>query len=388
MATVDKKRQKKMSQNPAASPPKISPSPRLLDTPTQSFIRLKPALGEKADNPFWEEKPEFTSGFLSTAKKVVLFGAPISEGQGLSGVDKMADFMRKGGLQKVIMNEGWTLEDMGDLPLKEVIAQVQRSGEAASHKEPKIHMCYEVGKALEKIYDASYQAARRGAFVLNVGGDHSVASASIAGIMKVRKELCVVWVDAHGDCNTPETSPSGNYHGMPAAHILGWFRRQVVGFDWMKQYVPEHRFCFIGLRDIDPGEAQLMRNSGIKIFSMHDVDKYGIGQVMDMCMASINPHNDRPIHLSFDIDGIDPQYCPGTGTKARGGLTYREGRYICEFLARTNLLGSMDIVEVNTDLDQPVAEGLHGDNPLITTEFLTVQCAIELVASAIGKKLL
>jgi arginase len=361
----------------------------VIDTPLQSFQRLTGVLSEEAAaNPFWSEKPEMEKGFMSESKKVVMFGAPVSEGQGLSGVDKMAECMRHGGLQKVIQQEGWTLEDMGDLPLKEVIAQVQRSGEAAKHKEPKIHNCYEIGKALERIYDACYQAARRGAFVLCVGGDHSVASASIAGVMKVRKELCVVWVDAHGDCNTPESSPSGNYHGMPAAHVLGWFRRQVVGFDWMKQYVPEHRFCFIALRDIDPSEAQLMRNSGIKIFSMHDVDKYGIGNVMDMAMAAINPHNDRPIHLSFDIDGIDPLYAPGTGTKAKGGLTYREGRYICEYLARTNLLGSMDIVEVNTELDQPVTEHLHGDDPTIQTEFLTVQLAIELVASAIGKKLL
>jgi arginase len=351
--------------------------------------RLSGALApEAASNPFWTELPSLRRHFLADKKRVVMFGAPISEGQGLSGVDQMAEHMRQGGLQKVILQEGWELEDMGDLPLKEIISMCQRSGEAAKHPEPKVHQCYELGKALEKVYDGAYQAARRGAFVLTVGGDHSVAAGSIAGVMKARKDLCVVWVDAHGDCNTPESSPSGNYHGMPAAHVLGWFRRQVPGFDWLKTYVPEHRFCFIGLRDIDPSEALLMRNSGVVIYCMHDIDRFGIGRVMEMALRQINPHNDRPIHLSLDIDGLDPTVAPGTGTRAKGGLTFREARYLCETLAGTNLLGSMDIVEVNVDLDQPVTERLHGDDPNVTSETVTVQLANELVAYAIGKKLL
>lgn len=376
---------------PKSTPqPSTSASKPVLDTPKQSMERLTGALSEEAAaNTFWSEEVKLKSHFMSGKKKVVMFGAPISEGQGMTGVDQMAEHMRKGGLQKVIRAEGWELEDMGDLPLKEVIEMCQRSGEPQKHPEPKIHMCFEIGRALEKVYDGAYQAARRGAFVLNVGGDHSVATASIAGVMKARKDLCVIWVDAHGDCNTPETSPSGNYHGMPAAHVLGWFRRQVPGFDWLKTYLPEHRFCFIGLRDIDDTEAVLMRNSGIHIFSMKDVDRYGIGRVVDMALRAVNPHNDRPIHLSLDIDALDPIFAPGTGTKSKGGLTYREARYLCEELARTNLLGSMDIVEVNTDLDKPVAERLHGDDPnLESSDMMTVQLANELVAYAIGKKLL
>eukprot|EP00759_Apiculatamorpha_spiralis_P003272 PhF_6_TR11560/c0_g1_i2/m.18627/K01476/E3.5.3.1, rocF, arg; arginase len=161
-----------------------------LDTPQQSMMRLHGTLGdEAAANPFWTEdhSQSFQKHFLSTAKQVVMFGAPISEGQGLTGVDAMARCMREGGLQRVVENVGWRLEDMGDLPLKEVIAQVQRSGEAQKYPEPKIHNCFEVGKALERVYDACYQAARRGAFVLCVGGDHSVASGSIAGVLKARK---------------------------------------------------------------------------------------------------------------------------------------------------------------------------------------------------------
>lgn len=361
-----------------------------LDTPAQSFLRLQASMDPQAQHSeFWNAPVKMKSYFLSDAKKVVLFGAPISEGQGLTGVDSMAECMRQGGLSHVIQQQGWTLEDMKDLPLKEIMEQTRRSGDAAKHKYDKIHHCYEVGKALERVYDATYQAARRGAFVLTVGGDHSVAAGSIAGVMKARKDLCVIWVDAHGDCNTPDTSPSGNYHGMPAAHVLDWFRG-VPGFEWMKKdlHMPEHRFCFIGLRDIDQQEAVLMRNSGIKIFSMHDVDKYGIGAVMDMAMNAINPHGDRPIHLSFDIDAIDPIFAPGTGTKAKGGLTYREARYLCEYLSRTNMLGSMDIVEVNPDLDKPVEEKLHGDDPDAAAETMTVQLAVELVASAVGKKFL
>jgi len=315
-----------------------------------------------------------------------MFGAPISESQGLllSGVDKAADYMRLGGLQKVIEQEGWILEDMGNLPLKEIISQCQRSSEVANYKETtNVHQCFELGRALEKIYDASYQAARRGAFVLNVGGDRSVASPSIAGIMKARQELCVVWVGAHGSCNTPETLSSGHYHGMPAAHVLGWLKRPLPGFEWLKNFVPEHRFCYIGLRDIDESEAFLLRSSGVQIYSMYDIDKLGIGRVMDMALHRINPHKNRPIHLSFDIGAIDPSVAPGARAKARGGLTYREARSLCEMVAKTNMLGSMNIVEMDVNLDKPLAERLHGDN-----ERQTVQLANELVACCIGKCLL
>eukprot|EP00760_Papus_ankaliazontas_P028343 PhM_4_TR3649/c0_g1_i1/m.80347/K01476/E3.5.3.1, rocF, arg; arginase len=365
------------------------PKSMVLGTPQQSMQRLTAALSnDAAAKDFWLEETKFTHHFLSAKKRVVMFGAPVSEGQGLSGVDRMPQAMRDGGLNTVIEAAGWELEDMGDLPLKEVMAQVKSSGEADRHPEPKVHDCYVVGRALERVYDAAYQSARRGAFVLTVGGDHSVAAGSIAGVLKARKELCVVWVDAHGDCNTPETSPSGNYHGMPAAHVLGWFKRQLPGFEWLKQHVPEHRFCFIALRDIDPAEATMMRSSGIQVYSMHDVDKYGIGKVMEMALSRINPHNDRPIHLSLDIDAVDPMFAPGTGTKAKGGLTYREVRYLCEALAKTNLLGSMDIVEVNPDLDRSVDERLHGDDENVTSNMMTVQLANELVSFAVGKKVI
>jgi len=226
--------------------------------------------------------------------------------------------------------------------------------------------------------------------VLTVGGDHSIASGSITGIMKHRRDLAVVWVDAHGDCNTPETSPSKNYHGMPLAHILGWFQHRVTGFDWCDDFLatsgplPEENVALIALRDVDPPERALLRACGVHVFTMQDIDRYGIGPIMEMALERIDPKGRRPLHLSFDIDSCDPTIAPGTGTKARGGLSYREAHYICERLACTHRLGSMDLVEVNPELDQALSETMHGDDPEIGgTE--TVRLGIELVASALGK---
>merc|ERR1712083_548181 len=199
-------------------------------------------------------------------------------------------------------------------------------------------------------------------------------------------------IDAHGDCNMPDSSPSGNYHGMPLAHLLGWLDQKVDGFQWLEEHtekygeLPEERVALIGLRDVDPAEAQLLKDSGVHVYTMREVDKYGIGAVMDAALRRVDPKGERPLHLSFDIDACDPAVAPGTGTCSRGGLSYREAHFICDRLAETGRLGSMDLVEINPALDVASDEHLHGDDPLISGS-QTVRFGIELVATALGKKL-
>jgi arginase len=224
-------------------------------------------------------------------------------------------------------------------------------------------------------------------FVLTIGGDHSIGSATILAMLSSHPNLGVIWVDAHGDCNTPESSESKNYHGMPAAHAMGWFKKMTPGFEWMKGlcHLPEHRLVYIGLRDLDVKERELLRNSKVHIFTMRDVDRLGISGVMTSALQYLSS---GPIHLSFDIDAIDPSVAPGTGTLARGGLSYRESHFICDSLGQTGRLVSMDMAEVNPKLDSATNQHLHGDDPSIKTDLPTVRLAIELITLALGKTIL
>ena len=295
---------------------------------------------------------------LSPDRKVVMFGAPINTGAEYTGSDTMLTTIREAGLEQTIRSNGWALEDMGDLNLMELLGHY---GDPTKDEE-NIMNSYAIGRTLEKVCDTAYQASLRGAFVLTVGGDRSISSATISGIMKARRDLSVIFVSAYGDCNTPETSPSREYHGMTAAHVLGWFRnQQVKGFEWMKTYLPEHRCAFIGLRDIDAEEVVQMRESGLRIYSMFEVDHMGIGAVMEMAIHSINPHNNRPVHISLDLSGVN---MPGMkdddeGFQDEGGLTIREAHFILQYLSRTGLLGSMDIIQMSP-------EGNHHQDGLVS----------------------
>ncbi|KAL2815015.1 hypothetical protein BJX63DRAFT_420602 [Aspergillus granulosus] len=227
----------------------------------------------------------------------------------------------------------------------------------------------------------TYEHSREGKFTLTLGGDHSIAIGSISGIAKATRErlgreIGVIWVDAHADINIPEMSPSGNIHGMPMAFLTGLAKEEKKDiFGWLQEnhLVNLRKLVYIGLRDVDRGEKKLLREHGIKAFSMHDVDRHGIGRVVEMALAHIG--NDTPIHLSFDVDALDPQYAPSTGTPVRGGLTLREGDFICECVHETGNLISMDLVEVNPSLDAVGASD-------------TIRTGCSLVRSALGDTLL
>jgi len=316
--------------------------------------------------------------YLMEPKTVAVIGAPVALGQNLQGVDRAPEFLRKAGLQQSIKELGWGYEDNGDLWPELLKSENEAVGG--------VKYAREVGLACRHLEDKVAKLAQAGQFVLTLGGDHSIALGTISGVLRARPEATVIWVDAHGDFNTPETSPSGHIHGMPLAGLMGYFKPgSLPGFEWLKPSLTPDRVALVGVRSVDRAERELLRKSGIKVFTMLEIDRYGIGVVMEMALEATNPERNRPIHLSLDIDGLDPNIAPSTGTKARGGLTYREGHYICETLAETGLLGSMDLVEIN-----PQISHLFDGTGMSNTEQMnaTVELGIELVASALGKRIL
>jgi arginase len=312
---------------------------------------------------------------------VSYIGAPLAAGQHQAGVEQGPQKIREGGLEAVVKRLGWDLHDVGDLNVESAMAQFQGQTTVTD-----VRNCEKIGMGNKMIHDAVREEASKGNFVITAGGDHSIASATLSGMRAVHKDLSVIWIDAHADCNTPTSSPSGNYHGMPGAHMLGWLPG-LPGWEWLgpELHLKEQHLALVGLRDVDEEERKLLERSGVHVYTMYDVDRYGIGAVMDKALRAVDPSSDRPLHLSFDIDACDPSLTPGTGTCSRGGLTYREAHYICEAVSMTNQLISMDMVECNPLLDKRVPASMHGDDELITADLKTVRMALELISSSLGK---
>lgn len=245
-----------------------------------------------------------------------------------------------------------------------------------------------VSAVTEQISQLVYEQARQGRLALTIGGDHSIAIGTVSGVARAIRErfpnttttttneIAVIWVDAHADINTPETSDSGNIHGMPVSFLTGLATSSDKGiFDWLQPHhqISLSKLVYIGLRDVDAGEKKILRENNIKAFSMHDIDRHGIGRIMDAALEYIGQNT--PIHLSFDVDALDPMWAPSTGTPVRGGLTLREGDFICEAVAETGQCVGVDLVEVNPRL----VEGGVGD---------TVRAGVSLVRCALGDTLL
>ena len=238
-----------------------------------------------------------------------------------------------------------------------------------------------VSAVTQKLSQQVYDRAIGGRFVLTLGGDHSIAIGTISGTAKAIRErlgrdIAVIWVDAHADINTPELSESGNIHGMPVAFLTGLAtsdRKDIFGWLQKEHLISPSKLVYIGLRDVDRAEKQILREHAIKAFSMHDIDRHGIGRVVEMALAHIG--TDTPIHLSFDVDALDPQWAPSTGTPVRGGLTLREGDFIAECVHETGQLIALDLVEVNPSLEEKGASE-------------TIRAGCSLVRCALGDTLL
>eukprot|EP01121_Diplochlamys_sp_Union-15-3_P003890 TRINITY_DN13837_c0_g1_i1.p1 TRINITY_DN13837_c0_g1~~TRINITY_DN13837_c0_g1_i1.p1 ORF type:complete len:313 (-),score=44.09 TRINITY_DN13837_c0_g1_i1:54-992(-) len=201
--------------------------------------------------------------------------------------------------------------------------------------------------------ELTHEHSKNKRFVLTIGGDHSLAIGSIAGLLKTYPDLCVVWIDAHADINTVDTTNSGNIHGCPISFLSGMNKeRSITPFSWLDDYptLSLSRIGYIGLRDVEDGEKALLKKHGIKAVFMDEVKAIGIDKAINDVLNHINPSKNRPIHLSFDIDGLDPLYAPSTGTAVENGLSLQDGITICRTLKNTGSLVSMDLVEVNSAL--------------------------------------
>lgn len=308
-----------------------------------------------------------------------IIGAPMVYGQPFVGTDNGPRLLREAGLRGMLTALGWRVEDLPDLDFTNLDvspASTPFQGKAKNHQY--------VGAGAKMLADVVEQTIRQGRFPLVLGGDHSVALGSLAGILRARPDTGIVWVDAHADLNTPIISESGNMHGMPVGLLTeGVFDKKdaqsIPGLEWLlecPQLKPE-QIVYVGLRDVDPAERKLIRSLGIKALTMYDVDRYGIGNVMEMALQHLlKDHPDRPLHLSYDIDAVDPILAPATGTTVRGGLTFREAHFVAEVLAMSGNLASADIVELNPTLSHD--QGAED----------TIDLGLQLITSFMGKSII
>lgn len=292
--------------------------------------------------------------------------------------------LRERGLLTNLTQLGWRVEDLPDLDFDAAAAAaavVSNSSAGVFEQDPpNARNCALVGHGSKLLADTVEDKLREGRFPLIVGGDHSIGIGSLTGILRVRPDTGIIWVDAHADLNTPETSGSGNFHGMPLGLLLDQTDHpvdfsQLPGFDFLVDgpRVSPDQLVYIGLRDVDQPERDWIRRYGIKAFTMFDVDHLGIGKVMDLAMDHLKG---RPLHLSYDIDSVDPVLAPATGTKVRGGLTYREAHFVAECVAQSGNLASAEIVEVNPNLSSD--DGADE----------TVELGLQLITSFMGKSII
>ncbi|KAG8009244.1 Arginase-1 [Nibea albiflora] len=234
-----------------------------------------------------------------------------------------------------------------------------------------------VGSANQRLSEAVKAVKKDGHTTAMLGGDHSLGIGSIHGHSAAVGKLSVVWVDAHSDINTPLTSSTGNMHGQPVSFLLHELQSKLPAlpnFSWLKPCLSAKDLVYIGLRDVDPGEHYFLKFLGVKVFSMTEVDRLGIGKVMEETCDYLCTRGNKPIHLSYDVDAIDPTVTPATGTPVVGGLTYRDGIYITEQIRHTGLLSAVDMVEVNP-LRAQTEEGVRS----------TVSTAVDLLLGCFGR---
>jgi arginase len=294
---------------------------------------------------------------------VAVIGAALDLGQGRRGVDMGPSAIRYAGLAAKVEGLGRGYLDWGN-----VEAAV---AEAVAEEDERARYLPEIKRTCERIAQLVAHAARESYVPLVLGGDHSVALGTLAGLASLHGPGGVLWIDAHGDLNTPETSPSGNVHGMVLAAALGRGGPRFDDEAWRLPSVDPERVALIGVRSLDEGERGLLRELGVKVFTMSDVDRLGVERAVRESMT----HVAGPgfVHVSLDMDVVDPDVAPGVGTPVRGGFSYREAHLAMELVAESGLVGSLEVVEVNPILDRENATG---------------RLAVELAASALGARIL
>jgi arginase len=298
-------------------------------------------------------------------QKISIIGVPMDLGQTRRGVDMGPSAIRYAGVVERLERLNYKIEDLGDIQ----IGKAEREQDAHAH--PKLRNLKAVAEANEKLAAIVDEVVQKGHFPLVLGGDHSIAIGTLAGVAKHYQNLGVIWYDAHGDLNTAETSPSGNIHGMPLAVSLGLGHPALTMIGGYSPKVKPENIVIIGARSLDEGEKQLIKEKGIKVYTMHEVDRLGMTTVMEQTIAYLKERTDG-VHLSLDLDGLDPHDAPGVGTPVIGGLTYRESHLAMEMLAEAQIITSAEFVEVN---------------PILDERNKTASTAVALMGSLFGEKL-
>ncbi|MCK1997450.1 arginase [Paenisporosarcina quisquiliarum] len=286
---------------------------------------------------------------------ISIIGVPMDLGQNRRGVDMGPSAIRYAGVVERLQELGHSVDDVGDIAI----------GRRETSQNTKLRNLEEVVAANTILANRVHDIIGEGNFPIVLGGDHSIAIGTLAGLADRYDNLGVIWYDAHADLNTAETSPSGNIHGMPLAVSIGLGHEALVNIrDFAPKIKPEN-VVIIGARSVDPGERDLIKEKGIKVFSMHEIDKLGMSEVMTQTIQYFKDRKVDGVHLSLDLDGLDPLYTPGVGTPVAGGITYRESHLAMEMLYASEMVTSAEFVEVNPILDEKnktadVAVGLMG----------------------------
>ncbi len=300
--------------------------------------------------------------------KVRIIGVPMDLGASRRGVDMGPSALRVAGLAQHIKQLGHQVEDIGNVSVKQ--PEEQHYGEKkAKYLNEIMETCKGLAEIVQKTLD-------EGLVPVILGGDHSVALGSVGGVSahfrKKEKRIGLLWLDAHGDMNTPDSSPSGNVHGMPLAALIGYGPPEMTEMAGFKPVVEPRNVCLVGIRDLDAKEKRIIKESGVHVFTMRDLDERGMREVMAEALRFATDETDA-IAVSLDLDFVDPTDAPGVGTPVRGGVTYREAHLAMEMIADSKALVSIEAVEVNPVIDQHNRTALLG---------------VELLCSGLGKKIL
>jgi arginase len=305
---------------------------------------------------------------MQKGQTVSIIGAPLDLGAGHRGVDAGPSAFRIAGLMEAISALGHEVVDRGNIPVP--IPESCYLGDKHSR------YLKEIAEACEAQRIKVLEAMDQGHFPLVLGGDHSIAIGTIAAISEFYRrkdqEIGVIWIDAHADMNTPETTLSGNIHGMPLSSSLGWGAPELVNLGGFAPKIKPEHVALIGLRDVDLAEKKLVRQSGVHAYTMTDIDERGMSAIIREAIDRVS-YGTAGIHLSFDFDGLDPDIAPGVGTAVKGGIRYREAHLIMEKIASTGKMIGLEMVELN---------------PILDIRNQTAELGVELIQSAFGKRIL
>ncbi|MEZ5976114.1 MAG: arginase [Planctomycetota bacterium] len=305
---------------------------------------------------------------MSEKKTVALIGVPMDLGGGRRGVDMGPSAVRIAGVRGAVERLGYGYRDYGNVPVE--------APESREPDDPKARFLDEIADCCGRLAQQVETRMQAGEFPIVVGGDHSIAIGTVAGVSshfhKRGEKIGLIWFDAHGDMNTPEITLSGNIHGMPLAALLGHGPDSLTRIGSRFPAVDVENAVLVGVRSLDPGERDLIQKLGLRCFTMKEVDQFGIHHVMKEALA-IAGRGTAGFHLSFDLDGTDPEVAPGVGTPVKGGISYREAHTVVELAAESGRLVGLEMTEIN---------------PILDIQNKTAQVAVEFIESALGRRVL